>query len=529
MPHENTLTSVVDEEDLLPPHIVFRGRHVDLIEDEFSSVRSDRPAEKVRLPENDVESTIERIEDALDRLKQGQTDDFENRAAVRAEMVPDIANLIVKLSWLHKHDSGPIDPSDTYFMFGSLYELNAADPSVERAQSADTSLEHRGAQMAQLAEAIGFGTTEMHPDWEVAILRATLGYKGVPESLANTFIEKHLDELLNANDSTTSEVAGLWKLPEFLSAVGRRIEANYKKYDSIKDWPEGDARLLERSFSAYGFDKEQRADLESAWSASRTSERAQHEGIKGGVVRENFDVMSSLMAVSASFPRELHQTFGIRHFLRYDPHDLAQQMQAWDRGQTTAPGNRVVLAVSPISDHNRGFEKASLMFGDLHPVYAEAGSLTELARRVISTRRHLGRLNALILGGHGNKNSIELNDNARITTRDLKRPRSYGSRPTALEKIRDKDIFTPGAEIVLRSCSTGAKGGIAEHISRLSAIEAIAPKVDSGSYISWAEEPGSGIHNVVYTGSKSHIRTGLLRRKKLKVHEGSTHQVNFSD
>jgi hypothetical protein len=174
------------------------------------------------------------------------------------------------------------------------------------------------------------------------------------------------------------------------------------------------------------------------------------------------------MASGSEVPHEIYRLFGIRNFYRYPPGTLNEQLENFRNPETRNPDRLINLVVTSTDDYNHAFKSPSAKAGSLLPIYMEAGSLTDIARAMLRTKKTLGPINNLIVAGHGAKDHIYFGGRNEVTAQDMLHSK-------ALAKIARKGIFAPGARIVLLSCSTGQEdGGFAETVSAVSDMSVIA-------------------------------------------------------
>lgn len=117
--------------------------------------------------------------------------------------------------------------------------------------------------------------------------------------------------------------------------------------------------------------------------------------------------------------------------------------------------------------------------GGYHIRIIEAKSKIDIARKLIELDRRYGaqhKISFAIIGGHGTENSIQFGDYSyhetnKLLTEDLM---GYGVR-------RTKHFFEEKPTIILESCSTGARSGIGQKLSRQIGARVIAPAQPSNT------------------------------------------------
>ena len=143
--------------------------------------------------------------------------------------------------------------------------------------------------------------------------------------------------------------------------------------------------------------------------------------------------------------------------------------------------------------HDRDFEK------NHHILAVEADSDIELLERIKQVADNHGKIDILLLSGHGSPSSIRIgnreNGLSELSSRDHKKLEEVGY------------AFSSEPTIILNSCSTGAwkKGGIAHVVSKALKARVIAPKKPTG-ILDLEYDPNSGRIEVEYDGGAVNAR-----------------------
>ncbi len=144
----------------------------------------------------------------------------------------------------------------------------------------------------------------------------------------------------------------------------------------------------------------------------------------------------------------LYRSEGVQFFLRYPKSTLLQASQ--NAGTKEVSDRPVLLAVFNKNDWNGHFYREGMALEPLARHYkiiiAEADSEGAFYDRLRATARDYGRVDTLILAGHGAPNSVQLgesNEKGEIDTSD-------GDELAAV-----KETLAPHPTVVLASCSTG--------------------------------------------------------------------------
>lgn len=198
----------------------------------------------------------------------------------------------------------------------------------------------------------------------------------------------------------------------------------------------------------------------------------------------NFDEIQELEKRRPGAARVLFEEFGIRMFGRYGWETLVAQ---YDNHKDTDKPFGIVLY--PISDHNGAFYQDVRIIDSLREQLeeqgyllriVEAGSKFELGRRLVGLDKQYGnhhKISFAVIGGHGTTTSIQFGGNDPkhlLMAEDL---HGTGIR-------RSGKFFEDHPTIILASCSTGARRGIGQQLSKTLGATVIAPdKPTSLGYI----------------------------------------------
>lgn len=186
---------------------------------------------------------------------------------------------------------------------------------------------------------------------------------------------------------------------------------------------------------------------------------------------ERSAIESRQPAISAFLNRE----FGIFDFGRYPTSLLVQQFREYNNSQLPYG-----VILYPRHDHNGAFYGDLFVLMQLQEQLAgkylirvvEAEDKIDIARWFRKLDKKYGehqKISFLIIGGHGEKDSIQFGsgkrERDRLSIQNLTDPRMLG-----VEKY-----FVEHPTLILYSCSTGSEGGIAQKLSETLGITVIAP------------------------------------------------------
>jgi len=220
------------------------------------------------------------------------------------------------------------------------------------------------------------------------------------------------------------------------------------------------------------------------------------------VVHDNLDMMRKLGINYRGCVKPLAKQFGIRDFARYPYELLVDQYLNMDKDDSPYG-----VILYPFRDHNGVFYGDVGAFDDLHEQLRGKYRIRVIeCEDKIDIAKNLGRLRKkypehkisfAIVGGHGSKSSIVFggNDKKNILeisdfylprgkepsdTHFVKAIKEGRSLPGHYDKRIDKSsFFEPNSNIVLVSCSTGAKRGIAQKLSQALGMKIIGPEIST--------------------------------------------------
>ncbi len=243
--------------------------------------------------------------------------------------------------------------------------------------------------------------------------------------------------------------------------------------------PEIDLRrqLLMKAFEGVGFDSKTTMQLFNSWNSLDQENGRKIEK------RRHIETIAMLEAAEAGSARAIYDTFFIRHFARYIPGSLLQQLRDYREG--TVP-DYFTLVLSSNHDWNgalRNFSRnldrneisTSQESSREMMVFAEVGSLAQLARQLIRMSKHFKPIDRLLVQAHGSSDHLRLGlDRGELLTREMIE-QSDGA-----ASLRRKSILSENGQVILKSCSTGKEGGVAQAIAKKVGVEVIAPPKNSG-------------------------------------------------
>lgn len=208
-------------------------------------------------------------------------------------------------------------------------------------------------------------------------------------------------------------------------------------------------------------------EIRKAWCVSQKAE----------LVNYNiFDNLSKMMEMEDQYPglpKVLFNEFGIRVFNRYTMETLLELCDNKDKDNIPYG-----IIIQPINDWNGAFEQPKLideLNSDLKGKYYlrifECSDKLEIAKALgkLARRYQAHKISFAIIGGHGTKTSIQFGK--RFTERDILHLEDF----TDPRMLHNQSYFEQNPTIILKSCSTGKFGGIAQKLSETFNAQVIAP------------------------------------------------------
>lgn len=174
----------------------------------------------------------------------------------------------------------------------------------------------------------------------------------------------------------------------------------------------------------------------------------------------------------------LMKEFGISCFARYPQSILLNQYR--NRHDTKNPYG---LVIYPHGDHNGAFyedinifESLERQFGNIAkhgPTYSirifECENLYSAGRAIVKSARNFGKIHFIVVGGHGKPTHLDFSEYEMLTKKQIHQGQGIQ---------RVGKFFIPNPPVVLVSCSTGRRSGLAEELSRIgSGARVIGPRM----------------------------------------------------
>lgn len=193
---------------------------------------------------------------------------------------------------------------------------------------------------------------------------------------------------------------------------------------------------------------------------------------ENGTLEKNLVAICKLEALQSGITSILSREFGISNFGSYPTEILLSQYEQRDERSTPY---RVILY--PKYDHNGVFARDAKVFKKLleqsqqigHRLkVAEWDSKLGIVRSLNRLRKRYGKIADLILGGHGEPDSIQGGD-------DTGKGILYSTDVLRFPSSLIAQVFEENPTIILIACSTGTIDGIGQDIANLG-VTVIAPK-----------------------------------------------------
>lgn len=297
----------------------------------------------------------------------------------------------------------------------------------------------------------------------------------------------------NYNYSTTKQLSSLmakfgiehYNFDEFLESTDHKtatdtliLAANAVAGNAISQGRKmNDQEILvwEKLGLLIGLNRDDVLDMANLWvmndrEKDQRAEKRQHN------VRNNVVKLIELNNAGVDISK-MTSRYGIRNFTRYKTETLLAQQEA------SYNPEGITLALTAESDWNgaiKSVEKNIDQSGWENPVYAEVGSLPDIARRLIYVTKTHGPVNRLFFEVHGSEIGMypgmgKKRKNA-ITVDAILESRG-------IERLVERGLLSKDCEVILKSCNTGHEDGVGEAISEKTGLKTTAPPYESNALI----------------------------------------------
>jgi len=223
--------------------------------------------------------------------------------------------------------------------------------------------------------------------------------------------------------------------------------------------------LAEYILKKFNFSEEEVNDLIQSWLSVEDDEMADW------YIYSNLKNIGGLEGFQKESAKYLYNNFGIRGFGRYRMHELKKQYNERDN---MGPYG---LCFQAVMDWNGSFSQSNQSEEIRDKVeehsfilrIIEANGKIDLAKRLLFLRdKYKQKIKFMYMHVHGNTDVIGLGDregsDRKFIQEDLK--------GKGVQRI--KELFEDNAELILSSCLTGVKGGLAEEMSHVYNVKVIA-------------------------------------------------------
>lgn len=247
--------------------------------------------------------------------------------------------------------------------------------------------------------------------------------------------------------------------------IARDILEKRQIYKSKENNENKQEYLADYILKKLDFSENEVADLIQSWLSVEDDDIAEwciYESLKNMSALENFEKTST---------KYLYNNFGIRSFGRYSVRELKKQYREIDEmGPYGLDFHAVMDWNGSFSESNQSEEiREKVEENDFTIRIIEANGKIDLAKRLRFLRdKYNQKIKFMYMHVHGNTDVIGLGDRE-------------GSDRNFLQKDlmgkgvqRIKDLFESNAELILSSCLTGVKGGLAEEIANTYGVKVIA-------------------------------------------------------
>jgi len=260
----------------------------------------------------------------------------------------------------------------------------------------------------------------------------------------------------------------------------------------FEDWKLGTFvyQILEKyCMEKFGLSEQEYTIICNAWHTTRPK-KADEDGPeikRSEIYWRNIIAMRQLEEERPGSVKELFDKFNIVTFGRYSKDCLLNQLDM----ETGEEGGYYGLVLYPASDWNGVFYNTKEVFDKTNQYFVEQTGAPVL--RVFECQNHKQAVEALntarkkygpigfsVIGGHGTRNSVQFGEKNNTTGRfeiTLEDLEKYSAIASHFPAEGGSPLFSPGATIILKSCSTGQEGGIAQKLSEIFGIKVIGPDI----------------------------------------------------
>jgi len=236
-----------------------------------------------------------------------------------------------------------------------------------------------------------------------------------------------------------------------------------KEKEEIKEAKE---ELLEFILERFGFSEIEVKKLIKSWLTIEDDEIARW------YVARNLQNINFLENREVGSAKYLFDNFGIRGFGRYEIHELNKQYRERENMgpygiyyQAVMDWNGSFINSNNSEDLGRKIEKQGFLMRII-----EADGKIDSAKRLLSLRdKYEQKIKFMYVHAHGNTDVIGLGDDKISNNRLFEQKDLKGK---GVQRV--KDLFEDDAEVILSSCLTGVKGGLAEEIANTYGVKVIA-------------------------------------------------------
>ncbi len=308
--------------------------------------------------------------------------------------------------------------------------------------------------------------------WEQELARGTHWNGAIVDHGKTAAINTAIDILRASRgddlDQFTKPGSGmLWYDQTFRDEAARHVSKLTTQIAVVegRDLTKHEWALTTRTIEAFGLQPGEALDITEAWKTQWSYYNGDEVDARlAGRLAKNqrlaFETMTNLERMQPGAVRVLHRRFGIRHFGRYHPNDLLQQLHY--------TGKLDGVVVSAVADKGGPFKEQEVLprYGSHHKrriVYTEASTPKEAGRILTGIAIQHGKIKSLLVRAHGDEDRVRLGvGDAGLVTK---------------ETIRDfipAGVMDRVSEILLSSCWTGL--GFAKDLANAVGSRILAPE-----------------------------------------------------
>jgi len=274
-----------------------------------------------------------------------------------------------------------------------------------------------------------------------------------------------IDKLNLLTESNKEMAVKVFMLGDIDHTITKEILRKRELYKSKEKNINQEDNLAGYILKKFDFSEDEVTDLIQSWLS------VEEDDMADWYIKQNLINIRGLENFEKKSAKSLYSEFGIRGFGRYRMHELKKQYEERDDEgpyglffQAVMDWNGSFSQSNQSEDIREKVEENSIMLRVI-----EGNGKIDLAKRLLSLHdKYNQKIKFMYMHVHGNTDVIGLGDregsDRKFLQEDLK--------GKGVQRI--KELFESNAELILSSCLTGVKGGLAEEMANTYNVKVIA-------------------------------------------------------